>query len=304
MKYGKSLLLGELINAKEVDYEDVRKNRFWIVCPVCNEAIFKVVRPTDNGNHDNQTLHFFSHYEASRSYASDCELRVGRLSEDYLHAVTIESREQKLKYFIATLQDAIQQQFADAGSETQRFGDRHFRQLRRSGTFAWYRDSHYRVFARRFRRMSDEEILASLDFSIQTLGEDEREHLTTNLSINTQKRIALDLLKHLAGAQGRPAYDYLFDHAYTWLIIRLQTNIDVDRVTGFEKDILPVLNRLPNTSRHKAHLMMADLARTNHSKIFGTRYDGLDTLTLLLSTEALVILVSLPYLDILRQSFE
>ena len=48
MKYGKSLLLGELISAEQVDYEDVRKNRFWIVCPVCNEAVFKVVPQTED----------------------------------------------------------------------------------------------------------------------------------------------------------------------------------------------------------------------------------------------------------------
>ena len=48
MKYGKSLLLGELISAEQVDYADVRENRFWIVCPVCNEAIFKVVRQTED----------------------------------------------------------------------------------------------------------------------------------------------------------------------------------------------------------------------------------------------------------------
>jgi hypothetical protein len=83
MKYGKSLLLGELISAKEVGYEDVRKNRFWIVCSVCNEAIFKVVRQSgDSGVVEGTATHYFSHYEASWSYVTDCELRVGRITED------------------------------------------------------------------------------------------------------------------------------------------------------------------------------------------------------------------------------
>jgi hypothetical protein len=83
MKYGKSLLLSELKSAKEVNYEDVRKNRFWIGCSVWNEAIFKVVRQTgDSAVVQDPATHYFSHYEASRSYVTDCELRVGRITED------------------------------------------------------------------------------------------------------------------------------------------------------------------------------------------------------------------------------
>jgi len=166
MQYGKSLLLGELISAKQVDYEDVRENRFWIVCPVCNEAIFKVVRQTEDSRVEDPATHYFSHYEASRSYATDCELRVGRITEDDRHTIAIESRKQKLKYFIATLQDAIHQHFLDSGSAaTEWFGDGHFRQLRRSHTLAWYRDIHYRFFQKVQRMLSDEEMLAEFDHS-------------------------------------------------------------------------------------------------------------------------------------------
>jgi hypothetical protein len=81
MKYGKSIRLGELISAKEVDYEDVR--RFRIVCSVLNEAIFKVVRQTgDSGVVQDPATHYFSHYEASWSYVTDCELRVGSITEE------------------------------------------------------------------------------------------------------------------------------------------------------------------------------------------------------------------------------
>jgi hypothetical protein len=100
MKYGKSLLLGELISAQQVDYEDVRKNRFWIVCPVCNEAIFKVVRQTEDSAFEEPDTHYFSHYEASRSYATDCELRVRRITEADLHtiAVNVGAHEEVKKY--------------------------------------------------------------------------------------------------------------------------------------------------------------------------------------------------------------
>src|SRR5215216_3009097 len=178
MKYGKSLLLGELISATEVDYEDVRENRFWIVCPVCNEAAFKVVRQAEDSSVEDTHIHYFSHYEASRSYATDCELRVRRITESDRHTIAVASRGQKLRYFIATLTKRCLPHSISAYNRSVR----------------------------------------------------KKKELATNLSISTQKRIALDLLKHVTSPTGRPAFDTLFDHAYTWLTIRLETNIHIDRV--------------------------------------------------------------------------
>ena len=150
--------------------------------------------------------------------------------------------------------------------------------------------------------LSDEEMLASLDHTIQSLEDKERKELTTNLSIATQKRIALDLLKHLTNPIARPAFDCLFDHAYTWVIIRLETNIHIDKVIGIEKDLLPLLNRLPNTNLRKFPQLLADLKQTDNSQIVGKTQTALDTFALLLRNEILLILLSLPYLDILRKS--
>lgn len=92
------------------------------------------------------------------------------------------------------------------------------------------------VFFQKVQRiLSDEQMLASFDLSIQSLSEEEKKELATNLSISTQKRIALDLLKHVTSPTARPAFDTLFDHAYTWLTIRLETNIHIDRVTGLKR---------------------------------------------------------------------
>ena len=98
MKLGKSILLDELLKADDVEYTDVSQNRFWIVCPACNEAIFKVVR--HQGTKDDGALHYFSHYEASKAYAADCELRVGGITEREITEKAIQSRDQILKFFI------------------------------------------------------------------------------------------------------------------------------------------------------------------------------------------------------------
>lgn len=171
------------------------------------------------------------------------------------------------------------------------------------GTLAWYRDIHYRFFFQKLQhRLNDEEVLAEFDLGIQSLGDEEKEQLTTNLSISTQKRIALDLLKYLASPKARPAFDYLFDRAYTWLTIRLETNIQMDKVTGVEKDLLPVLYQLPNTNRKKLPQLLVDLNQVDHSQLIGTPHNAFGTFALMLRSQILIILVSLPYLDILRES--
>ena len=307
MKYGKSLLLGELINAEDVDYEDISKNHFWIVCPVCNEAIFKVVRQQDSSTGYALPIHYFSHYETSNAYASDCELRVSRITESEFKTIAVQSREQKLKYFISTLQSAIHQHFLKyAHCPTKRFGDGHFRQLRRSGTLAWYRNLDYRALQKVISKMTDEQILDDYDVITQERAYDDKpyfrssakpdkrfkndlRYLSTTLGFTTQKRIALDLIRHLFTPQARASFDYLYDHAYTWLTIRLENNSH--NALDVEKDLLLALNRLPNTSRQKGLLMLYNLGETT-----------LDALESLLFREMVIILVSLTYLDILRQS--
>ena len=56
-------------------------------------------------------LHYFSHYEASKAYAADCELRVGGITEREITEKAIQSRDQKLKFFITTLQTIIHDDF-------------------------------------------------------------------------------------------------------------------------------------------------------------------------------------------------
>lgn len=297
MRYGKSLLLGELISAKEVNYEDIRKNHLLIVCPVCYEALFKVVRQTENSGIENPVTHYFSHYEAGRSYVTDCELRVGCITQREIQTLALQSREQKLKHFIARLQTTIHQHFLNyAHSPTIPIGEGHFRQLRHSGTLAWYRNGRYLHFQKRLSNMSDYDILASFDRNIEKLDKDQLQRLTT-LGIATQKRIALDLVKHLSIPQARPSFDCLFNHAYTWITISLEARFIEQcncEAVGIETDLLnhllPVLKRLPNTSRNRAVRLLEDLGP-----------EPLEVLDHFLFTEMLTILVSLPYIDLLRE---
>jgi hypothetical protein len=132
----------------------------------------------------------------------------------------------------------------------------------------------------------------------------ERRQLATAFSIETQKRIALDLVRHLATAQARPTFDCLFDHSFTCLTLRLESNVRANEVIGCERELLEVLHKLPRTSRRRGLLMLKALQQTDHTQLFGKRCDALDTLDQFVLGEMLKMLIRLPYLDILRKSLD
>jgi hypothetical protein len=98
MDIGYSLLLREFITAVEVDYGDCQQ--FQITCPCCHEAIYKA------GKYG-QDRQYFSHYAASKSDVSECELRVAALSRETIEAKNIIGHGQSMEKFFATSQDFV-----------------------------------------------------------------------------------------------------------------------------------------------------------------------------------------------------
>lgn len=102
MRYGYSMVLGEFVEAGEVDFGDTE--RFQIACPVCREAIFKKVRARSDG----ATTHFLSHYRAESEEEKDCELRVAALAREQFEPFMGEGRGQALKSFLLVLREQIE----------------------------------------------------------------------------------------------------------------------------------------------------------------------------------------------------
>jgi hypothetical protein len=96
MRYGYSILLGELVNADLVEYGDCVD--FQIVCPNCLEATFKKQRSIA----ESDVAHFFSHYKAA-SENQVCELRVASYTKEQVEAFNAISRGQHLSDFVALL---------------------------------------------------------------------------------------------------------------------------------------------------------------------------------------------------------
>jgi hypothetical protein len=100
MKDAYSNLLGEYVQAHEVDHGDI--SGFQIVCPCCREEIFKVARETKR-----KRIDFFSHYRASAAFTIDeCERRVGSLSSSEKLQASETSRMHTLEMFRSVIRDA------------------------------------------------------------------------------------------------------------------------------------------------------------------------------------------------------
>lgn len=99
MKLGYSNLLGEYLNAVDIGYPDCKG--FQVVCPACREPVFKVLR---SGEMD---LHYLTHYAAQKSFAADCELRVGGIGKGDFERHNAASRGQRLAYFLGVLRQCL-----------------------------------------------------------------------------------------------------------------------------------------------------------------------------------------------------
>lgn len=99
MKDAYSNLLGEYVEAEEVDADDIIG--FQIVCPCCRDAIFKVAR-------EQAQTQFFSHYRASPDYPiEECERRVASISREDRESTNSTSRRMLIEMFRAVIRDAV-----------------------------------------------------------------------------------------------------------------------------------------------------------------------------------------------------
>ena len=264
------------------------------------------------GTKDDAALHYFSHYEASKAYAADCELRVGGITEREITEKAIQSRDQKLKFFITTLQTIIHEDFQRHLPDDPRWTPNQFRVMNRSRTIADLRSMFYEFFfVKAFPKSSDEELIVTFDHAFSRLPQSEQNQLSTTLSLHTQKRIAIDLLRHLRNPQARPSFDTLFDHSFAWYARRLENAIRNSKLLGMptrnndEEEIFKAMLRIMTTSRQKLRPILQKLAQNQYGTTGPAGPDNsLMTLFDSIIREMFVILIRLPYLSLLQEALK
>lgn len=199
MKLGYSILLGEIIAAEHLDYDDCRA--LLIVCPECREPIFKGLRTAEESE-----THYLSHYDKKIAYNADCENRVGGISINAIEKHNHDARNQRLTLFMSVLKNLL-----GKSPETYPKGiDTVQRKLERSASFQKFRGFFYKGM-----------MAGSVDQLVEYMKIDYRDHIdrsgwaiTTTFPIHVQERIAGDMFKTLCRPIARKNLDTLFAHAF------------------------------------------------------------------------------------------
>jgi len=208
MRIGYSILLGEFIDAEQLEHRDCEP--FQVVCPTCNEPLFKVERTSEKNNSE-----YLSHYRQSESFDSDCDLRAQSKTQAEKIKHNSESREQKLQYFLSVFTSILEKDpfisYGQGFEKTQK-------QINKSKAWRFFRNRHLES-ARGGDFGNREGFQSFADFYIQegfkTIGIP-----TTGFSTETQIRISSDLARLLLSPPGKPNYEALFNHAAMYLLSR------------------------------------------------------------------------------------
>lgn len=295
MKAGYSILLGEMIDSKVVQYKDCEA--FQIVCPSCREPIFKAMRNAA----DTETIHYLSHYSRGAAYQSDCELRVNGMIAQGFDQQNFESRNQRLQYFLEKLKVML----GMSPLYTSTLDDSH-RRLRESKNLQKLKSMIFEmVIAPDVAGFFD----TAADDYIYRLDKDGWA-LSTSFSKDQQIRIAKDMWMTINSPAGKPNLSLLFDHAYVSTMAGYISGHEAYRDV-VSKTIVEFMDRVVRTSTKHLDDLMYQMAATlipvNFNKVRGEEDEEqssyLERIFGSVAIEMVGALITLPYREMLMQKY-
>lgn len=281
MKIGYSILLSEYQSAIESGVKDCE--RYQIVCPSCYEPVFLVTR---DGVEDLVT--YFSHYNKSKSYTSDCELRVENSNEDERYEHNRTSREQKLKYFLSVFGHILRE---DPLLRKSKARTATLNNMKKSKAWQQYRT----LF---FNQVRDEGWLKfetswqSASWEAPNLCGFESSELCFS---STQGKIGHDVLKMLTTPHCKKNFDLLFDQAASRFHVELSKDKSFEGEEALDDDmkVAVLLGSLFNLPHQEEMLIYLEGYLEDRMEPF---YDGGEAIL----GEMVFTALRLPYLKFLK----
>ena len=270
MRMGYSLLLREYVTAAEMDYADCAE--FQITCPACHEAVFKVGRYEG----DRQYL---SHYAASKSNISDCELRVASIAQEHANRENLIGRGQTLDQFFGRFQEAVAT-WLFSGETPDWLGAADPATMRKQIAWSISR-THFVRFADHLRNFARPEN--------RTVSEEERWEIIRNdlrpfrsdFWLRRQQQFARDFLEHLQAPNSSSAWAFMLCASLHLVLIKGNSLRD-QILYSKDKQLRRILSGLDQ-----------DISPYNDDRSM------LHTVAALSHAQLLMILLLLPYFDIL-----
>ncbi len=293
MKIGYSLLLGEYINSEFINYQDCKN--FQIVCPCCKEPVFKVIRDSET-----KKIHYLSHYEKDKSYNDKCELRVSKITVNEIDDHNNESRNQKLRYFLDILKNAIFENEYDP-SDYQKIR-KYFNQMNRSKALIKFREIIF-DFIRNENSLNEESNVYNLfDDYISDYTEISGSFVKTAFSIQIQKRISFDIWQYLLSAKAKGNFNFLFNHSYLFFISRIELARETRELYDWEKFLHFKMRKLMETSKNKGLQIFSELMEYSISPPFSIENSNLlIKLSSEIAHEMLGTLLRIPYFELIKK---
>lgn len=296
MKIGYSLLLGEYINAEKIDYVDCKN--FQIVCPICKEPIFKVQRQVDF-----QPIHYLSHYNRDKAYTDECELRVASISKNDIQSTNNVSRDQKLQYFLSVLKDAIIENEYSKNPDNQKSIKIQFNKICNSAAIQVLRDRMYELSRQNFLQTSDDDIYELFDEYIKEIQNISGSFPKTSFSIAMQKRIAIDIWKHLLSPKAKGNYSFLLCHGFIMLMLRIEAAEAVRPLYDYELQLHSQMKKLIGSSKPKGRKIFEKLINYPIGPPYAIQNSNLfNKMGSEITHEMLGCLVRLPYFEIIKKA--
>jgi hypothetical protein len=291
MRIGYSMLLGEHIDADAIDYDDCKV--FQIVCPACREPIFKVER-----HHPPPIRHYLSHYEKSKAFTMDCELRVEQISSAERSTDNAASRGQKLQYFLLVLREEIlSSEFIDPEKSRKTIG-----KMMSGPGVQILRDLFRRNLVDNNELSDPSRLTVLFDEYLKDIAEVGGQLPATGFAVATQKRIATDVWLHLLSGNATGNFTFLFCAGYLVLSGRIEAARKQRDLFGYEQKFLEFMVRLISATRQTAEHLIREMASKKigppHA-ISGSSY--IAKLAAEICHEMVGILLRLPYFDMLRR---
>lgn len=295
MKFGRSILLSELIEAARIEYADCRA--FQIVCPICREPVFKAVREHE-ANAD-QTRHYLSHYKAASAYSAECELRVGQFDAAQVEKENRPSRGQKLELFLRLLRDAvIRYEYKSPEPKVKTL----FCVIERSKPLRELREWSVRT--------TEQEEFGAPYFETAAQGfiEDvgaEHTMWKTGLGVETRQRIALEIWLALRTPAWRENMQFLWVHGYASLLGRLGAAQAAGTLNESDKRLRYYAESLIFIGARRGAELLEEMNRistTEQADVLGATY--LSRLVADVQHEMSGCLLRLPYLQILADNMD
>lgn len=292
MRTGYSILLGEYIDAEAISYRDCEP--FQIVCPACNEPVFKVARSSDDG-----AIEYLSHYKQEGSYNSECTLRVSSIPSSERGQHNFQSRDQKLSYFLSIFRSALER---DPYITYSKSLESSHKKINRSKALCFFREQHFQSF-RKGGIAEETQFKNAAEFYLKEVSEF-GDIPKTGFSVATQTRIAADMMRLLVTEQGKANYNALFNHSAVYLLQRCQAHAPGATAGSIEvmNNVAYFVSGLLMEGKKAGMQLIADMSAT---PIYPPYVEAPATYLLKVAAEIghemIGTLLRLPYFDLLKQ---